>query len=390
MSGSINYFIALLISMLLLAACNTEEGIIVQEAPSFVRIIPGESNDNVPIQLITLSNNDLLIVANSSSFIDAESVSKIRLIRMTLAGEKVYDLSYPADETTSWSAVDVVYVNDGQIIIGGNTDDNAMLLISVNANGELISQKNDYPNASSFISISKDDSDAIIALSVSPSNEELIYTIAPADLSIVTNALAASTGRQLPEQPTSEILLKDDKMIYAINDIINYVSFDEEETADVDASLSVIDADALSVKFILNDEDAEQSMAFGELRNGNLTQLFSAPSFPSKEITATNFYVQSGNATRSLESARNLQGGFLLSGSTERPDASSNFLLIKTDAQGKSIFTQVFGAAETENALYDALEIENSIYAVGTTNFDGGASSFIVLFKMDVNGRLLN
>jgi hypothetical protein len=377
-------------------SCNTEEGIAPADNSTFFKIIPGDG-DNVPSQLIELSNGDLLIIANSNIFGEV-TISKIRLIRMTPEGELVYDKRYPSTNE-SWSAIETVYLDDDNIIIGGSSN-NSMLLFKVNANGDSLLYKNDYVNNPQFGSLTKNESNEVVALGVIDNVEDSIVASVSQVESTSLMMTSIQKNQEVAQIPSSNLLVSENIYGFAINEIVNYSYLNSEADLDEDAALSTADVPEnvnLSVQFLANIVQTGRTIAFGtafvEDGNGDISNvnLFSSRTEPAFDKNTYFAFNQPANTERSINSISVTDDAIYLSGATTivgAGDNFSNYLLIKTDLSGRPDpnFNQSFGSSTQNNQMYHAIKVDNSIYAVGTTDFNDSQVAFM---KLDNRGRLL-
>lgn len=275
-----------------------------------------------------------------------------------------------------------------------------MLLFKVNANGDSLLYKNDYVNNPQFGSLTKNESNEVVALGVIDNVEDSIV----ANVSQVesTNLMMTSIqkNQEVAQIPSSNLLVSENIYGFAINEIVNYSYLNSEADLDEDAALSTADVPEnvnLSVQFLANIVQTGRTIAFGtalvEDGNGDISNvnLFSSRTEPAFDKNTYLAFDQPANTERSINSISVTDDAIYLSGATTLVGAGdnfSNYLLIKTDLSGRPDpnFNQSFGSSTQNNQMYHAIKVNNSIYAVGTTDFNDSQVAFM---KLDNRGRLL-
>jgi hypothetical protein len=217
-----------------------------------------------------------------------------------------------------------------------------------------------------------------------------------------TNLMMTSIqkNQEVAQIPSSNLLVSENIYGFAINEIVNYSYLNSEADLDEDAALSTADVPEnvnLSVQFLANIVQTGRTIAFGtalvEDGNGDISNvnLFSSRTEPAFDKNTYLAFDQPANTERSINSISVTDDAIYLSGATTLVGAGdnfSNYLLIKTDLSGRPDpnFNQSFGSSTQNNQMYHAIKVNNSIYAVGTTDFNDSQVAFM---KLDNRGRLL-
>lgn len=378
-----------LLMMLLLSGCNTEEGVAPKEGQSFIRLIPGEGSDN-PVAITLLADGSILLVSNTLIFEEQVSSNKIRLVKMTASGDVLLEKSYPSGDE-NWTAK-TISVNDNSILIAGNAslanDSTSLLFFKIGQELDSISslQLRAPGEKLSMNGITAvDDNEVLFLASLidRQGNNKLLGSLDQQDLAI--NWQKRDNKRSSPS--TSILALDNSRLSWAVpaNNYSEIVRTDTSLLQSQPILVQFSGASSVNSKSLFSQETNEL-LVFGEATFSTGRKLFSF----NTTTGLKTIFGEEGNNT--LNSSRKIDNAYLLTGDVEisLPETNTfqkDFLLIKTDDAGREIFRKSFGSTNNEE-LFDALMIENSIYAIGATGF-GGVST-LLLMKTTDQGELLN
>lgn len=377
-------------------ACNTEEDLIPASRDSFIKIIKGQGSET-PLKIKQLSDQNLLVVSNTSIFQEASTKEKIRVLKLNMAGNEVSDPKYfPEDINQSWRAADAIVTSDGRIIIGGTVADTSLIFFSLNSNLQLVdTQHYKLENAISYElkGFYFDESNNKIIFSGSEiqggeeGGEEVGFTIYGEldsnDLSLL-NVFRSEKAKELP----ATILYRD------LNGRINWVYNSSSSTflRSNTPQLSLIEelgfleykgATNITTKKLIGTN--EEIVLFGELDINSQTQLFYSKAYSSELIP----FGDKGN--HQLNNVKKIESGYLVTGKTEileeGANSQSDFFISRRGLNGGEVFTETFGS-DADEELHDAVMVNNKIYAIGSTII--GINNTLLLLKMDEFGRLSN
>jgi hypothetical protein len=372
-------------------ACNTEEGALPSNNSSFIKIIPGRDVDK-PISVDELANGDLLIVSNSTEVQQSGNLSKIRIVRMTAAGDKVLDKYYPENLNESWETVETIFLSDENIVVMANAPNGKTLLFQTNANADSLNAT--YLGAATedlaYVGGSFVENRLVLLTADMNSSKARIDVFSNGGAFLTT---VDSFTKTVPAVPTSNVIETDAQYKFGLNDIVLTTSKNNPTSSEY-TKLTEKPAKAFTIQF-LKTTAASGTICFGEVRdettnNSTLfTNIIDRPS--SVQDLGTSNVKHFLSQVKATE-----DGGFLLTGGTNAIPGDANnqfadFLLIKTNALGEPLpdFIKSFGNPEGRDILYDAVQsLEGSIFTVGTTSF--GGEDTLVLIKLDSQGNLLN
>ncbi|MBK6267127.1 hypothetical protein JKA74_18935 [Marivirga sp. S37H4] len=383
-------YIAFLL-LLNMSACNTEEGVTPSSTEAFLKIIPGAGFDE-PVSIDVLSNGDLLIVSNNTSFNQGETgtTTKIRVVRLTQSGNKVFDKYYPESLSESWEAKQTVFYTDDKIIIGANIDEgNGLVLFQTNASGDSVtSSQITYEGENlNLIGAEKESEEDLLLLSSLSGNPA--YDVRVNKLNTISMSSTEERSELLNSVPSSNaVQTGNNTFALGLGPVIFYINDDN------DAALTSVPSQNFTIKHLTNYQETSKTIAFGEVQQNNQTHLFSYWTSPGQASTnAQPLVFNRGSDSDFLKGVKATSEGVLLSGSTERgvnntASKQADFLLLKTDINGNLLFTSTFGSEGNDDTLFDAVELNNGIYAVGTTNFAGSLT--MVFVKLNNKGLLIN
>ena len=393
---SIKQYILIFTILTTAFACNTEEDLIPASRDSFIKIIKGQGSET-PLKIEQLSDQNLLVVSNTSIFQQTSTNEKIRVLKLNMAGNKVSDPKYfPEDTDQSWRAADAIVTSDGRIIIGGTVADTSLIFFSLNSNLQLVdTQHYKLENAISYElkGFYFDESNNKIIFSGSEiqggeeGGEEVGFTIYGEldsnDLSLL-NVFRSEKAKELP----ATILYRD------LNGRINWVYNRSSSTflRSNTPQLSLIEelgfleykgATNITTKKLIGTN--EEIVLFGELDINSQTQLFYSKAYSSELIP----FGDKGN--HQLNNVKKIESGYLVTGKTEileeGANSQSDFFISRRGLNGGEVFTETFGS-DADEELHDAVMVNNKIYAIGSTII--GINNTLLLLKMDEFGRLSN
>ena len=393
---SIKQYILIFTILTTAFACNTEEDLIPASRDSFIKIIKGQGSET-PLKIEQLSDQNLLVVSNTSIFQQTSTNEKIRVLKLNMAGNKVSDPKYfPEDTDQSWRAADAIVTSDGRIIIGGTVADTSLIFFSLNSNLQLVdTQHYKLENAISYElkGFYFDESNNKIIFSGSEiqggeeGGEEVGFTIYGEldsnDLSLL-NVFRSEKAKELP----ATILYRD------LNGRINWVYNSSSSTflRSNTPQLSLIEelgfleykgATNITTKKLIGTN--EEIVLFGELDINSQTQLFYSKAYSSELIP----FGDKGN--HQLNNVKKIESGYLVTGKTEileeGANSQSDFFISRRGLNGGEVFTETFGS-DADEELHDAVMVNNKIYAIGSTII--GINNTLLLLKMDEFGRLSN
>ncbi|WKV13147.1 hypothetical protein [Marivirga harenae] len=393
---SIKQYILVLAILTTAVACNTEENLIPASQDAFIKIIKGQGSE-VPLKIEKLSDQNLLVVSNTSIFQQTSTNEKIRVLKLDLAGNEVSDPKYFPEETNqNWSAADAIVTADNNIVIGGTVGDTSLIFFSLNSNLQIVdTQHYKLENAISYElkGFYFDESTNKIIFSGSEiqgdeeGGEQLGYTIYGEldsnDLSLL-NVFRSEKAKELP----ATILYRD------LNDRINWVYNSSSSTflRSNTPQLSLIEelgflefkgATSITTRKLIGTN--EGIVLFGEFDISKQTQLFYSKAYTS-EFTP---FGDKGN--HQLNNVKKIESGYLVTGKTEileeGANSQSDFLISRRGLNGGEVFTETFGSNSDEQ-LHDAVMVNNKIYAIGSSII--GINNTLLLLKMDEFGRVSN
>ncbi|MGJ3234527.1 hypothetical protein [Marivirga sp.] len=393
---SIKQYILIFTILTTAFACNTEEDLIPASRDSFIKIIKGQGSET-PLKIEQLSDQNLLVVSNTSIFQEASTKEKIRVLKLNMAGNEVSDPKYfPEDINQSWRAADAIVTSDGRIIIGGTVADTSLVFFSLNSNLQLVDTKHyKLENAISYElkGFYFDESNNKIIFSGSEiqgseeGEEEVGYTIYGEldsdDLSLL-NVFRSEKAKELPAT----------KLYRDLDGRINWVYNSSSSTLlrSNTPQLSLIEelgflefkgATNITTKKLIGTN--EEIVLFGELDISSQTQLFYSKAYTSELIP----FGDKGN--HQLNNVKKIESGYLVTGKTEileeGANSQSDFFISRRGLNGGEVFTETFGS-DADEELHDAVMVNNKIYAIGSTII--GINNTLLLLKMDEFGRLSN
>jgi hypothetical protein len=393
---SIKQYILIFTILTTAFACNTEEDLIPASRDSFIKIIKGQGSET-PLKIEQLSDQNLLVVSNTSIFQQTSTNEKIRVLKLNMAGNKVSDPKYfPEDTDQSWRAADAIVTSDGRIIIGGTVADTSLIFFSLNSNLQLVdTQHYKLENAISYElkGFYFEESNNKIIFSGSEiqggeeGGEEVGFTIYGEldsnDLSLL-NVFRSEKAKELP----ATILYRD------LNGRINWVYNSSSSTflRSNTPQLSLIEelgflefkgATNITTKKLIGTN--EEIVLFGELDINSQTQLFYSKAYTSELIP----FGDKGN--HQLNNVKKIESSYLVTGKTEileeGANSQSDFFISRRGLNGGEVFTETFGS-DADEELHDAVMVNNKIYAIGSTII--GINNTLLLLKMDEFGRLSN
>lgn len=393
---SIKQYILIFTILTTAFACNTEEDLIPASRDSFIKIIKGQGSET-PLKIEQLSDQNLLVVSNTSIFQQTSTNEKIRVLKLNMAGNEVSDPKYfPEDTDQSWRAADAIVTSDGRIIIGGTVADTSLIFFSLNSNLQLVdTQHYKLENAISYElkGFYFDESNNKIIFSGSEiqggeeGGEEVGFTIYGEldsnDLSLL-NVFRSEKAKELP----ATILYRD------LNGRINWVYNSSSSTflRSNTPQLSLIEelgflefkgATNITTKKLIGTN--EEIVLFGELDINSQTQLFYSKAYTSELIP----FGDKGN--HQLNNVKKIESSYLVTGKTEileeGANSQSDFFISRRGLNGGEVFTETFGS-DADEELHDAVMVNNKIYAIGSTII--GINNTLLLLKMDEFGRLSN
>lgn len=378
-----------LLIALLITGCNTEEGVAPKKGQSFIRLVPGEGSDN-PVAITVLTDGSILLVSNTLIFEEQISSNKIRLVKMTTSGEVLSERSYPSDDE-NWTAK-TINVTNNTILIAGNAslenDSTGLLFFTIDQQLDSIStlKLRDAGEALTMKGISAVDENEVLFLASArdgKGNNKVLGSLN--QLSLKINWVKRDGKRSSPT--TSILPLADGRLSWAVpaNNYSEIVRTDTSLLQSQPIFVQIAEASSVQSKSLFP-QSSNDLIIFGEATFSTGRKLFSFNTIAEQR----NIFGEEGNNT--LNSARKVDGAYLLSGDIEisLPETNTfqkDFLLIKTDEDGREVFRKSFGSSNNEE-LFDAFIIENSIYAVGSTGF-GGVNT-LLLMKTTNEGELLN
>lgn len=377
-------------------ACNTEEDLIPVSRDSFIKIIKGQGSET-PLKIEQLSDQNLLVVSNTSIFQQTNTNEKIRVLKLNMAGNEVLEPKYfPEDTEQNWKASEAIITSDDRVIIGGTVADTSLLFFSLNTNLEMIDMlyyKLENANSYDLKGFYFDETDNKIIFSGSEiqggeeGGEALGYTIYGEldsnDLSLL-NVFRTEKAKELPAT----------KLYRDLDGRINWVYNSSSSTLlrsntpqlsliEELGFLEYIGATNITTKKLIGTN--EEIVLFGELDFNSQTQLFYSKAYTSELIP----FGDKGN--HQLNNAKKIESGYLVTGKTEileeGANSQSDFLISRRGLNGGEVFTETFGS-DADEQLHDAVMINNKIYAIGSTII--GINNTLLLLKMDEFGRLSN
>jgi len=137
----------ILLALILLTACTTEDKVDPVKASTFVRYFNG-GNSDVAQQVLQTSDDGFLILATTEIKTSelAPSDFKIKLIKTDPFGNEVWQKFYPDFESTgkSYKGNNVIVLPDGGYVIVGEdiqNDSPKMMILKLTSEGEFVSQK---------------------------------------------------------------------------------------------------------------------------------------------------------------------------------------------------------------------------------------------------------
>jgi hypothetical protein len=381
----------------MLCACNTEEGVLPRESPSFIKIILGQGFEDLPVRLMQIEKDGVfsgfLVVSNTTSFVEGVNVSKIRITQLSEAGEIVNDSYFPENLSESWSAVDVDFRGNDNIIIVGTSvvsTQRKLLFFQTNLAGDsLKSAVIEMENSSiSLLGINKeeDTNDILFIASLnSGSVNTMIGAINPETLALKWSK--TESIRSVPSTSIVDIGNKNFSWGFNANNNAEIARTDSTLLQSESIFLQFPSASLTRAKSLFKLNSGEGLAVFGETVINSTKKVF-------YHNTISNNFQQLGklSADNTLRRVNKINKGYLITGNTEISIDGTNtfqkdFLIIQTNESGFPQFTQSFGTIDDEE-LFDAIIINESIYLIGLTVF--GERKSMVFIKTNSKGELKN
>jgi len=382
-----------LIVVAIITACNTEEGLKPASQNSYIKIIKG-SGSEVPLKIEQLSDENLIVVSNTSITQQGTTNEKIRVLKLNLDGEVIQpEAVFPKDSDEDWKAKEVIILSDGRIVVGGIAADTSLVFFSLDSNLEIVDfqyYKSDGALSYELNGFYYDESISKILFGGAEISDEDEYTffgeLEPSNFA-VQNFSRTNKARALP----STTLFKDASggLNWVYNSATSTLvrSSNSELTVIGDSELLDFDgATSITTKKLIGSED--DIMLFGEVKfNGtnSPTKIFQYRAYSSSEI----IFGEEGN--NHLNGVKKIDDGYLVTGTTEVQEEGANsqndFLISKRGPNGSNVFTHSFGS-DADEQLHDAVMINNKIFAIGSTII--GIDNSLLLLKMNEFGELKN
>ncbi len=378
-------------------SCNSEEDLIPRENPSFIKIMPGLGFEDVPVRVISTneggSHSGFMIISNSTFFVDGVNTSKIRMTQLSQTGEITTDSYFPANSNESWSAVDVDFASEDNIVIAGNagpTNASKILFLRTNLAGDSLNSftKSEENASISLVGINKDaETGNLLFLAAINSNQNNTMLGA---IDSETLSLKWSKSERVRAVPSTSIITIGNQNFswgYNANNNTEIARTDTTFRQSESSFLQFPSASLTRAKTIFSQGNAAELSIFGEAVIDGTKKFFY-----HNTLSRTFQQLGKSNSNNTLRKVSKIEDGYLVTGNTEITVQGTNsfqrdFLLIKTTENGFPQFTQSFGTNDDEE-LFDAIIANESIYAVGITVF--GDRNSMVFIKFNLKGELKN
>jgi hypothetical protein len=386
------------LAAIIITACNTEEGLEPASQNSYIKIIQGLGSDN-PLKIEALDDGTLLIVSNSLIRGQGENVEKIRVLKVNINGTVLDEKYFPENINQNWIARDMIVLPDNKITIGGalrneNREDTSLVVFTIDANNlDSIASQTYNSDAETYnmsgLSYDQNSSKILFGGSeIRSGNVEFtVYGEMNANDLSDLQTFKSDKVRALP----ATAFYKDN------NGVLSWAYNSETSTLSRsnDRRLNVIDesedldfenAENIRTKKLIVTEEGE-ILLFGETNEPNEPTKI----FYYKVFSGNNEVVFGEPGNNTLNGAKRIDGGYLITGSTEilvqGANVQTDFLLSRRTENGGEAFTESFGSDANEQ-LHDATMVGNNIYSIGSTTL--GIENTLLLIKTDKFGRLRN
>lgn len=384
-----------LLILLAFSACNEEDLTLAQN--SYIKIIQGRGSDE-PLS-VQEYNGNLLIVSNSRIVERGGQATsnRVRILRVSLNGTVIdqKDKYFPENLDQDWSVKEAVVIDNQRIILGGTVGTgDSLFFLEVNA--QLDSVNSQYYNSEDAneyeltgLYYDENSSKIFFGGSESITNGEeytLFAELNASDLSI-ENRYRSEKALELP----STAILEDGNggLIWAYNStesvLMRSPNRDMKLTDEIE-NLNFDDASNVVSKKLMRTASGD-IIILGELEQISARQrkLF----FYNASSGAEAIFGEDGESQ--LNGAKQIEGGFLIAGSTEINGAGSgnhsDFYLSRRGINGGESFSISFGS-DADEELHDAVMVNDDIYSIGSTVI--GIENTLLLIKTDKFGRLVN
>ncbi|WNB18065.1 immunoglobulin domain-containing family protein [Marivirga arenosa] len=381
------YILILNIGLLQLA-CNTEEGLEPVTPKNYFKILEGRGTDN-PIAIRSLSDGNLLIVSNTTSFEQGEQIRKIRVLKIDLNGN-VLNERYLPENNENWSAKDVLKLTNDEIVIASTSinsiaEDSSLVFYKINSNLDSLSATTHHNSATYNLYGVAEDQNELLFIAQEFKDQTSYPIIGRIDLSS-SNIIDIKSAEKYDVPPATKVYRNAvGEYIWAYNRTRSYLAKVQPNLLQVnDQEIHIGNNLSSSVKaeklLMIN----MNPIVFGELTQNGNNQLF----YYSQESGSSFVFGESGDVF--LNNVQKTESGYLVTGfQSLQIDGSenrqTNFYFSRRNANGGEIFSKAFGTNENEE-LMDALMINDGIYTIGKTIF--GGENTLILIKTDAFGRL--
>lgn len=378
-------------------SCNTEEGVAPMDQATFVKILLGRGEDT-PVKIDQMADGSLLVLSNSSVADIEGTQTQVRLTKLSMQGEIIWDRFFPEEGSRTWLAGDMVLSATDEIIIAADslkaTDERNLLFMKVSASGEL--------NATNGISVNEGESVEAKGLVLGENgevhftaslegaeNNTMRGTFSISDLSLTGEPFRSANGTASPNNSLARLV--NGTLCYSTNNAPNprlvYGISVEGESAP-NPIVRVAGASSSTAVEVISNADGSSVYVIGNATFGGDSEPF-VNQYQEGELTFSSIY-RNENIDRIRGTFISQENDIWMVGSRQfgvNENAPVEFYLRKVNSNGGSYFERSFGG-DDEDIAYDVFATENDIYVVGTTDFADVAT--LVLLKLDSNGEFTN